>query len=401
MSRDGRVSRLGNTLGALTLGFFLCLNCQLQAQKTAEPLTTPEVISVIPVAAQQGSVFEAQVRGKNLEGAYAVWFATQGATGRVEKVEQIELDSKPNEKTGAKKPVLGHLAFLKIEVDPDANRGKHSFRLVTSNGLSNALEFLVDARPVTLEIASDHSRTQDAQHLEFPAVVIGKISEMAERDFYSFDVAVGQELTFHAVSNTTHNAADTAQFTLYREGGSWYDPERPLRLAFAPDARLTHTFETPGRYFVAVTSFQGLGGPDYSYRLCVGQPGSLHFPREEERLTPPSPNGIDEVRSPFRRKLEPDRLQALQARTVVESATGHGSGEGKSSAATGRVAASDSSSGTDAVHVPTDYSVLTETEPNETADQASEVTLPFLLEVQSSVRATWTLSSSKFQRKRR
>ena len=30
--------------------------------------------------------------------------------------------------------------------------------------------------------------------------------------------------------------------------------------------------------------------------------------------------------------------------------------------------------------MPTDYSVLTEAEPNETADQASEVTLPFLLE---------------------
>ena len=173
-------------------------------------------------------------------------------------------------------------------------------------------------------------------------------------------------------------SSDTAQFTVYREGGSRYDPERPLRLAFAADARLTHTFETPGRYFVAVTSFQGLGGPDYSYRLCIGQPGSLHFSREEERLTPPTP--IDEVQSPFRRKLEPDRLQALQARTVVESSTGHGSGEGKSSAATGRVAASDSSSGTDAVHMPTDYSVLTEAEPNETADQASEVTLPFLLE---------------------
>ena len=379
MSRGGRVSRLGSTLGALTLGFFLvCLDCQMQAQKTEEPLTSPKVISVFPVAAQQGSVFEAQVRGKNLEGVSGVWFAAEGATARVEKVEPIEVDSEPDGKKKEKKKVPGHLVSLKIEVAPDAKRGKHSFRLVTPNGVSNALEFLVGARPVTPEIASDHSKAQDAQHLELPAVVAGKLSEMGGRDFYSFEVAAGQQLTFHAVANTTLRNRDAAQFTLYRPGGSWYDPQRPLRLASAPNARLTYTFETAGRYFVAVTSFQGVGGPDYSYRLCVGEPGSRHFSKEEERLTPPSP--IDELQSPFRRTLESDRLQALQRRTVVESRTGPDAGQAKIPTATGTVPVSDQPSSPETAPLPANYNVLAEAEPNDTVDQASEATLPFLLE---------------------
>jgi hypothetical protein len=379
MSRGGRVSRLGSTLGALTLGFFLfCLDCQMQAQKTEEPLTDPKAISVFPVAAQQGSVFEAQVRGKNLEGVSGVWFPAEGATARVEKVEPIEI-SEPDGKRGlGKKTVPGHLVFLKVEVAPDANRGKHSFRLVTPNGVSNALEFLVGTRPVTPEIASDHSKAQDAQHLELPAVVAGKMSEMGDRDFYSFEVAAGQQLLFHAVANTTLRNRDAAQFALYRPGGSWYDPQRPLRLALAREARLTYTFETPGRYFVAVTSFQGVGGPDYSYRLCVDEAGSLHFSKEEERLTPPSP--IDKLQSPFRRTLASDRLQALQWRTVVESRTGPDVGQAEIPMATGGVAASDQPSSPNTAPLPANYNVLAEAEPNDTVDQASEATLPFLLE---------------------
>ena len=118
--------RSNRTLAVLTLPFFLCLNSQIQAQEKAEPTTAPEAISIFPLAAQQGSVFEAQVRGKNLEGLYGVWFADTGASARIEIVESIELDvecagvnARPcaaEVGMGEQGPVLGHLAFLKIEV---------------------------------------------------------------------------------------------------------------------------------------------------------------------------------------------------------------------------------------------------------------------------------------------
>ena len=369
-------------LAVLALPLFLCFNSQIEAQKKAEPTTGPEAISVFPLAAQQGTVFDAQVRGKKLEGLYGVWFADPGASAQIERVEPIELDIECDVRPcaadvgmGERKPVLGHLAFLKIEVDPSAKRGKHAFRLVTPRGVSNALEFVVDTQPVILEAGNDNNQAAQAQKLEIPSLIAGRMEEMGDRDFYSFDVAAGQELMFHAVSNTTLNNYDSAQLTLYREAGSWFDSERPKHLVFSQDSRLNYTFDTAGRYFVAVTSFQGVGGPDVAYRLCVGQPDARHFSKYEEQIIPPSL--LDKLQIPFQRKLESDRLQALQSRTVVEKPGARDSGQGKSSSATGRVAASE---WTDTLQVPAGYSVLAEQEPNKTADQALEVTLPVLLE---------------------
>ena len=267
-------------LAVLTLPLFLCLSSQIQAQEKAEPTTGPEAISIFPLAAQQGSVFEAQVRGKKLEGLYAVWFAEPGASAEIEKVESIELDTECAvncAQTGEQKPLPGHRAFLKIKVDPTAKRGKHAFRLVTPRGVSNALEFVVDTQPVILEREADNDQAARAQKLEIPSLIAGRMEEIGDRDFYSFDVAAGQELTFHEVSNTTLNNYDSAQLTLYREGNSWFDSERPRHLVFSQDSRLNYTFDTAGRYFVAVTSFQGVGGPDVAYRLCVGHPMPAFF----------------------------------------------------------------------------------------------------------------------------
>ena len=385
MSDPSLHRKSSRVLAVLTLSFFLCLNSQIQAQKKAEPTPGPEALSVFPLAAQQGSVFDAQVRGKKLEGLYGVWFAGAGASARIERVESIELDIecavKPcavDLQTGEQRPVRGHLAFLKIEVDPTAKRGKHAFRLVTPRGVSNALEFVVDTQPVILETGNDNDQAAQAQKLKIPSLIAGRIEEMGDRDFYSFDVAAGQELMFHAVSNTTLNNYDSAQLTLYREAGSWFDSERPKHLVFSQDSRLNYTFDTSGRYFVAYTSFQGVGGGDVAYRLCVGHPDARHFSKYEEQIIPPSL--LDKLQIPFQRKLESDRLQALQSRTVVEEPGGRGSGEGKSSSATGRVAVSEWPSGTDTLRLPAAYSVLAEQEPNETADQALEAPLPVLLE---------------------
>ena len=385
MSDPNLHRKSSRVLAVLTLSFFLCLHSPIQAQKKAEPTTGPEAISVFPLAAQQGTVFDAQVRGKKLEGLYGVWFADPGASAQIERVEPIELDIECDVRPcaadvgmGERKPVLGHLAFLKIEVDAAAKRGKHSFRLVTPRGVSNALEFVVDTQPVILEAGNDNNQAAQAQKLDIPSLIAGRMEEMGDRDFYSFDVAAGQELMFHAVSNTTLNNYDSAQLTLYREAGSWFDSERPKHLVFSQDSRLNYTFDTPGRYFVAYTSFQGVGGPDVAYRLCVGQPDARHFSKYEEQIIPPSL--LDKLQIPFQRKLESDRLQALQSRTVVEKPGARDSGQGKSSSATGRVGASERPSGTDTLQVPAAYSVQVEQEPNETANQALEVTLPVLVE---------------------
>ena len=52
--------------------------------------TGPEIISVYPLAVQRGTNVSVAVRGRLLEGAYAVVFEGQGITAQVDRIETIE-----------------------------------------------------------------------------------------------------------------------------------------------------------------------------------------------------------------------------------------------------------------------------------------------------------------------
>src|SRR5262249_23390654 len=115
--------------------------------------------------------------------------------------------------------------------------------------------------------------------------------------------------------------------TLYDSGGSWFDSQRPTRLAFddepkfqkkTTDARLTYRFKNQGRYLIAVGTFDGRGGVDYSYQLRI-VPLSRATSSKEEREPFPrhahrEPQNWRERE--FGRNLEPERLQILLSRTV-------------------------------------------------------------------------------------
>lgn len=378
-------------LTTLAIAFLLCLSGRMNGQEELELAKSPEAMSISPLAAQRGSVFDARIRGKSLEGVYGVWFAGESVSARIERVEPLDLGAKcagsgvhcdpasvKQSPIGRDVSGNGQVVLLRIKVDDTAKLGKHFLRLVTPHGLSNALELVVGAQPIVLEADKDNNQAAQAQEIQIPSVIAGRVEEMGDRDFYSFNATAGQELYFHAVSNSPLNNKDSAQLTLYREAGSWFDSERPRHLAFSQDSRLSYKFGEPGRYFVAYTSFQGIGGSDVHYRLCVGRPHAQHLSRDEEKITPPSV--IDKLQDPLQRKLGSNRLQDLQERTILEKVRDFDQSLPKSSSTTGEIAVGKRSPGRDAFRVPMTYGVLTEEEPNETEDQALETTLPVLVE---------------------
>ena len=134
---------------------------------------------------------------------------------------------------------------------------------------------------------------------------------MGEVDYYSFEAAAGQEIIIHATSNTPSNSGsfDALQFTLYEPAGSWFDSQRPNRLAFSDVPRLNYRFDKRGRYLLALTGFMGIGGPDFSYQLRIHSNDETHFEQLQTSI-------IDALQLTFRRKLGTDRVQQFLARTV-------------------------------------------------------------------------------------
>ena len=359
------------------------------AEAPAEP-GAPELRSLFPVSVQRGRVLELEVRGKDLGKCYGVWFGTGGLSGEVARIEGMQFQEKKDLRA-EKLWVQGQRVSLQVRVASEAPLGKHELRLVTPSGVSNALGMVVVDEPVSLEAAGPHGRPAQAQPVAVPTLLNGKLSRNGEVDYYSFEASSGDTLNIQALSNTTVTKFDGIRLTLYKEGGSWFDPERPERLLFSPQSRITHLCRDSGRYLVEVSSNLGVGGPDFFYQLRVATSEPPGPGAPEVVLIPPS--ALAEIEQPFRRKLDPSRLEWLESRTVpAEKARENGGPQAAAGAGSAGAASGSGVSPEGAVPAKAaGTGLLSEVEPNDLPEQAAPILPPQLLEgaIQSAGDVDW------------
>jgi hypothetical protein len=287
------------------------------ARKASGSPTDPVAKSVFPFTGQIGATVIASVRGTNLAQATAVCVEGRAFTASVDPTPSQDSAKAAAEKTPA------DVVHLKIQVRADAGPGRYSFRLMTAKGVSNALSFYVVKDPVTAEPEGSHETPDSAVPVtKFPVVLSGQIAKRGETDFYAFDVAAGQTLTFQAISGLPVSGApgaNTAGFdpsiSLYEPSGSWFDSKRINRIAFNDEplwvigkptgAWLVRTFEKKGRYLLRIEAFSGQGGPDYGYQIKI-TPGEVSQDQE--------PIDASWQERDFRRHLSANRLNELEAR---------------------------------------------------------------------------------------
>jgi hypothetical protein len=141
-------------------------------------------------------------------------------------------------------------------------------RLATTNGLSNFRPFCVDALPEVLSSGKNHTLGA-AQLVTIPCVISGRIDPETS-GFYRIVAAAGQRLSFEVIGRRLGSAIDPIlrlRYTDGRELPSAYSDDEP---GLQTDPRLTHTFAAAGDYLVEVRDTTNKGGPDYWYRLRIG-----------------------------------------------------------------------------------------------------------------------------------
>ncbi len=357
-----------------------------------KPPGEPQLVSVFPVGARQGASVQAEIRGRTLQGAYGVWFDTKGLRGEVEGIDEFQFEAAKDYDPKAVKNREGYRVSLKVAVGPATPRGIHHLRVLTPQGISNSLEFAVTSLPTLVEAETAHHSAGTAQLVRIPATIEGKISQVGEVDYYAVEVSAGEDLTFEVFSNAPPGSfmGPPGQFdpelTLYEPTGSWFDPERAIRLAFNDEPgsphvsnapKLTYQFNKAGRYLVRVSSFMWKGSPDYSYQLRI-TPSEGSAADELSADSADSPPAEQWKERAFNRVLQPDRLERLWSRTVPAQAaeratTPSGSAAGKVSS--GVKAEQDDLSIDTTVPEP----VIAE-EPNDTFSRALAVNVPTILE---------------------
>ena len=377
--------------------FLFMLLYPLASVAQDEVPSEPEIISVFPMGGRPGTTVTAQVRGQVLEGAYAVWSGTDGLRAEVTEVEEVDLNEVYLRPGIVHKNRPGQRVSLRLRIDSETPAGVHSLRLVSPRGVSNELDFHVSPEPAVFE--SSDLKAKKPQAIPLPAVVHGRISAPGQVDSYEFEVAEGRQLLFELISSreALANAARfRPQVSLYEVSGSWFDPNRAVRLAFddrattdavremtshdVPTSSLTYRFSRTGSYRVEVGSTYGTGGPDYAYQLRVAAAQNVRADQ------PAGPFVYKEIPVPqewrertFTRRIEDDRLETLWARTV-ETLDGEAATEAGQVTAEGVEGSSIEKPVAKEQARLTTFTRLVETEPNDERSQAREVSIPGLAE---------------------
>lgn len=295
----------------------------------------PRVRSIYPLGARPGDSLHAEVSGHDLDGCYAVWVSAKGLSGKILGITSVEAEAPEDYAAGSepKRPEPGQRVSIQVEVDSEAEPGERHIRLVTPSGVTNSLRFLVTPYPAVEE--------EDAPELlSLPVAVNGRIRQGGEQDTYAFEASEGQRVLFEVVydpgpprvpGRPVRKTLDP-ELTLYAAGGSWFDPLRPIRLAFNDEPlsprltkapRLLYKFTASGRYFIKVGSFKGLGSPDYCYQLRLALLGKEDaLPAPARRPAAEHPDGEPEwIERDFERVLGQTHLLRLRARTVAPPQT--------------------------------------------------------------------------------
>jgi len=270
--------------GLLLLLFGAVVLMPSQGFSQADPEDNgPLLLSVFPLTVQQATSLKVEARGNRLDGAYAVWTGNSGITGQVLSVEEVKDLIKPRVRPSQQeiKPLPVFRVLIDLRIDATTHVGVHTLRLVSPRGVSNSIGFPVVASPVTVEAASSHRTVEQSQPVSLPGFISGKIGEPGEVDFYSFQAKKGQELRFEVVEGQRFDAsADASKFSaelsLYRASGSWFDSHRPTRVLFEEERSSdlmpanpggTYRFFEDGEYFLQVVGLFGQGCMDCTYQV--------------------------------------------------------------------------------------------------------------------------------------
>src|SRR5712691_5205517 len=125
----------------------------------AQPRTDPHATSIHPFSGQRGAIFMATVRGSGLAGASA---ASIGNAPFTVAVESQETEAPGEGRSEGRNRSAADLVHLRVKVRQDARPGRYPIRLITRNGISNALPLHIVEFPVLPEPAGAHETQESA-----------------------------------------------------------------------------------------------------------------------------------------------------------------------------------------------------------------------------------------------
>ncbi|MCC7299863.1 MAG: hypothetical protein IT583_02160, partial [Verrucomicrobia bacterium] len=115
-------------------------------------------------------------------------------------VAEMNKKDKKDPAMAAKKqfnPQIAERITLEFTLPADVKPGENELRVITTNGLSNPLRFLIGQMPEVSEVESNNLMTAPQKLTSIPVLVNGQIMP-GDVDCFRFHASKGQTLVFHA-----------------------------------------------------------------------------------------------------------------------------------------------------------------------------------------------------------
>ena len=156
--------------------------------------------------------------------------------------------------------------------------------------LSNPVVYAVDTLPECDETEPDNT-LKDAQRIDLPRIVNGRIAEPGDVDVFRFEGRAGKEVVAEVIARRLHSPLDSLLRLTDASGKvlAWSDDEEDKAsglLTHHADSHVRVRLPKNGAYYVHLGDSQHHGGDAYGYRLRIGPPR----PDFALRMTPASIN---------------------------------------------------------------------------------------------------------------
>lgn len=166
--------------------------------------------------------------------------------------------------------IIGHMLAdddpLRVNFKPREGRlGARRIRLDSPRGLTNPIPLLISPHPQFIEQENNDSLAE-ANPIQLPTGVNGRLSQPDDIDYYSFTAKKGQRLHFEVEARRYGSPLDSV-LELYDAKGKLLVEADDGDLFLGKDSRIFWTAPADGKYAIAVRDLHDRGGERFLYHL--------------------------------------------------------------------------------------------------------------------------------------
>jgi hypothetical protein len=238
-------------------------------------LSSPRLNSVWPAGGKQGSEFEVEVKGGDVDEPRALYFSHPGITAEYLPPDPEE---KKDEKKDAnkKRRKKEDPPSFKIKIAPDVPVGDYDVRFVGKFGISNPRAFCVSDVNEMEEVEPNNER-EKAQRLTPTQIVNARVEKQEDVDWYVFAGKKGQRLIAEIRAWRIDSRLDAVMFLYDSEGKQLFMSQDEDLRDEKRDPLIDFDVPADGDYYLKVTDFTYNGSSDYFYRLSIGTTPYVDF----------------------------------------------------------------------------------------------------------------------------